>query len=631
MRKSGFVLFLVMLISMMSVIATTGTVKYTNTTKTVCDSAGVCSTAIYTNQAFAVEDGQWKSMDKLRSWEGTTYQCMVNSDGQHDAVCLDFNATTRKISLKQVDKYPEDVPVIVWHPNIAAMVVEEKPINDVPIDILPEKGGLKEGNINDNLAIQAEKASLVATRGLSKVDTDKIDVVSNDVYAFNDKVNEQVLTITAAPDDIIEIGQESTTIFITHSDALADLTIVDSTATTRYGFIEQWDLSAIPLGAEILAATQHSYIMNKYGSPNATLKISRVDNLWIESSTVATIRGLWINNTLTKSMSGNAVNTYFSFDVAAQLQDCYDDTGFTGSCAFRVEQVDFPITYISSIDDNNGLKLARPTSIGYIINDREGSYGSTDYNYLNLTYNISHCVYPAGDAGQYICEYGFIFKCVANDTDNYMMVNETLGYNGSINPICSGTCITNLAVDELDISSQICLGAYACSAPDAALNWYYGNSTVIPGHCEVYKCNASSDWEDYLSCPDSYTCVSTPAATYPEVCVGATTTTTLISTNTNNVITRGLSDLGGSIGLTSNILWLILMLIVGGGALYLTRGAGFNMMMAVLAGAELLMIILGAVMGMISVGVIILIVIAGAGALALFFHKMISGAGSSGG
>jgi hypothetical protein len=110
--------------------------------------------------------------------------------------------------------------------------------------------------------------------------------------------------------------------------------------------------------------------------------------------------------------------------------------------------------------------------------------------------------------------------------------------------------------------------------------------------------------------------------TYP----GATTTTTTpAGTPTNNAITDLINNFGGSFGIPNIVIWLLLMLVVGGGVLYYTGGEAHGFL--ILLFTEVIMIVLGAVMGMISAGIIIILIMVALGIGVLWARKALLGGG----
>jgi hypothetical protein len=67
------------------------------------------------------------------------------------------------------------------------------------------------------------------------------------------------------------------------------------------------------------------------------------------------------------------------------------------------------------------------------------------------------------------------------------------------------------------------------------------------------------------------------------------------------------------------------MIIIGAAVLYFTRGEGHGM--TILIGTELLMVIIGTVLGIISTGIIIILLIIVAGIGVIWARRLITGGG----
>lgn len=69
-------------------------VSYTYSTRESC-SEGVCNLLLHSGTRYGYENNEWKKVEKLRSWKGTTpITPVISFDGTHEVVVIDYNASS---------------------------------------------------------------------------------------------------------------------------------------------------------------------------------------------------------------------------------------------------------------------------------------------------------------------------------------------------------------------------------------------------------------------------------------------------------------------------------------------------------------------------------------------------------
>jgi hypothetical protein len=276
---------------------------------------------------------------------------------------------------------------------------------------------------------------------------------------------------------------------------------------------------------------------------------------------------------------------------------------------------------------NHDIGYCTDTCTDYV--DVGGYECSSDYYPADLSICQNNGMWHAIDqypSVNHACgqQVGYIGACLGNASRVYY--NDTpYNYSALCEDDSSGSCLTTVVDGGWRCTGEGLLAL--CSAggvwqPQPMQNCFYGNE-FYPAYSGL--CNATYG-------ADTNTTNSTLARSQlcshsglPVTTTISTPTTTLPWTATNNVITRGLFDIGGNIGLPMLVIWIILMMIVGGAVIYYTRGEGHGML--ILLFAEVLMIVLGAVMNIITTGIIIILIIASAGIGVLWARKLVIGAG----
>lgn len=123
MKRIKIVFTALVLISFVALVnaqlTKTITRTHTPTTDTVCES-DVCTTTFYSGIRNVYEGGQWKRIEKAKSLKGSGIDCVVDYDGVHEAHCIDFNYTSRKIVFYTEDnrKFNRNIPVKVFRDKV---------------------------------------------------------------------------------------------------------------------------------------------------------------------------------------------------------------------------------------------------------------------------------------------------------------------------------------------------------------------------------------------------------------------------------------------------------------------------------------------------------------------------------
>lgn len=105
---------------------------YTPSTETHCIN-GVCNKIIYSGTRFVNEDNQWKKIEDAKSLKNSSIRCVVDSDGENLAECLDWNYTsiTLDLSQKSVSLTEELIPIKVYESTINEKNMDEKNMDEL--------------------------------------------------------------------------------------------------------------------------------------------------------------------------------------------------------------------------------------------------------------------------------------------------------------------------------------------------------------------------------------------------------------------------------------------------------------------------------------------------------------------
>jgi hypothetical protein len=162
--------------------------NYTYNTNTTCVGK-VCTVAI--GGSFALDGSVWKTINEAKSLKNSSVQCSVQSDGMNLAYCFDWNTTSITVNLssnRTINAVP--VPLKLWHPTYLA-----------------------DDTFNSTV------------------------LKSNVSLSFVSKADVKTQTIPFTLGDILEFGQNSTTITMneTNGGNIGDSYVVSTSATTNYG------------------------------------------------------------------------------------------------------------------------------------------------------------------------------------------------------------------------------------------------------------------------------------------------------------------------------------------------------------------------------------------------------------
>lgn len=241
-----------------------GIVTYDYNSINTC-RGNLCNILIGGSYAFDV-DGKWKSIDEAFSLKDSNVKCNVISDGKNIAECLDWNMTYRTISLKVDDSLKgKDIPIKVYSPNLT---MDSKDLT---------------GDYKKDYVVKSQT-------GLN----------------FKSKDDVKIQTISAGYSDIIEFGENSTTIKLQTADTenLEDVygregdTTDNGALTTlyagalnysgyHYNIYIKFNMSSIPSGQQINEVILALYHYDDYSTTShagETLYVYGSSNqTWVES------------------------------------------------------------------------------------------------------------------------------------------------------------------------------------------------------------------------------------------------------------------------------------------------------------------------------------------------------------
>lgn len=363
----------------------------------------VCS-ATLGKVRFAPYKGKWYELEKAPSLnESSKIKCVVESDGVHLTNCLDFNYTHRLIdvSIKDVSLINKNIPIKVLK------------INQSYLDKQLEEGK------------EIDKERMYST-------------VSETNYNFKDLKEIKQEWIKADFSDIIEIGENSTTIQInSSSNNLADIQYYDNNA--RLASLIKWNISSIPPLVTIDNCNLHLFIIFTPSSPDNDITIWYINNQnWDEVSGANEAKLNAVNTTLSSILA----KSWTYVNITSQFIQSYVNGNKNFTIGF--EDQDYALTSYNGFTDNNYLIIGIDDGTRLIFEDRENTGGTYNYSYLNVTYsedttppsfsnsqtNASSTTYN-GTTVQInltITDNTAVdfYRLTVNDTSNNVWVNQTL-------------------------------------------------------------------------------------------------------------------------------------------------------------------------------------------------------------
>lgn len=365
-------------------------VTYTESTDESC-FGNVCTLVMYSGTRNIYEDGEWKRVENARSLKGSSIKCDVEFDGTHEAVCLDYNFTHKKIMFYTEDSF----------------------------------------SLNKNIPVKNYVGGTLST--------------SRDLR-FSDKESARVLTIPSNIDDVVHFGASSTTVYLndTSNNLLADTHIDEELPDSNFWndglmemqnrtsdtkeFMIKYNIGSLPVGATVTNASVHFHInSNSYDTSGEGFNIS-VNHLynktWKETD--------WTWNTHFNESEWNSTST-----------DTLKIFGGTG------EPINWQSMNVkgSVIQEYNGDQ--NNLSLYFRSHDAFGSPSTTDKlqinsrdhasnrPYLNITYVVAQCDYGSGNWNINVyCEYNNTVINIdgnlsINDGGTLNLTNVTLNFNSS--------------------------------------------------------------------------------------------------------------------------------------------------------------------------------------------------------
>lgn len=255
-----------------------------------------CTRTLYSGMMFGYEDSEWKPVEELRSFVGTTnIKCVVKKDNETDpdVECLDYNYTSIRLKITDGKKYK--------------LKVYDK----------DDKTALKSGNMD-------------------KADGEFVVDSSSD-YAFG---------------DVIHIGDNSTTVQI--NSGPDDAPVNESAPDTNYGSTSKFamqsvgenktyayykfDISSMPVDV-IIDSVDFDWLMEK--SPNVDYEARHVYNQ------------TWTEETITWNNQPCGINITDDTNCNLTATDIYNPGGSGGSLGYNSNLFDLLVPFKIDYDASN--------------------------------------------------------------------------------------------------------------------------------------------------------------------------------------------------------------------------------------------------------------------------------------
>jgi hypothetical protein len=168
-------------------------IEHTPSSETICNN-GKCNLVLYSGIVNVYEDNKWKKVEDAKSLKGSGIDCVVNSDGENIAKCLDWNYTSVTLELSK-----------------------DKNFGNTPIRVLIE---------NETASKEKENKEFIEKK--------------RDNYNFNSKEDKKQVLVKANIGDIIHFGENSTTITLQEANTQ---NLADVYTENYYGFYYTSDAS----------------------------------------------------------------------------------------------------------------------------------------------------------------------------------------------------------------------------------------------------------------------------------------------------------------------------------------------------------------------------------------------------
>jgi len=158
-----------------------------------------------------------------------------------------------------------------------------------------------------------------------------------------------------------------------YNDLVADYNAIDD---NMYLIAQmRWNLTDLPSGRIIDSALLCMHIVDKYGSPDNDVNMSRIANQsWDETTSAAELNAMtpsYVDATHVWNSTTN--DTLSCVDVTKQLRVDYK-AGNT-FCSLRFNDVDFPVGTLTEVSDDTGLEVGEVETTSLVFNDRENTAG----------------------------------------------------------------------------------------------------------------------------------------------------------------------------------------------------------------------------------------------------------------
>lgn len=426
MRGKLFLLAFTLSISVLSYGAQ-ASVTHSPTSLEECVGSS-CTITLFSGTRFGYEDSQWKPIENLKSFIGTTnISCVVDYDGVHKVECLDYNYTTIKIKVDGTN-------------------VPSKDKADIPVKII------------DSL--------------------NQTDVKSQNNIDLSLKSNEEI-TVAVKSDEFIKVGSNSTTIHLDFNDNLADVHILLDSGNITNAILSAFDISSIPsTGITINSATWGMTVVDASYSSPATIYVAGVDILYLNETETG---GLWdglalFNRTQSENdgtsccdFSENVTDIYLTaralgYGNVTLLLDGPDGDGDYNTNATSI------LTTTSTSDHSQILRTGdSSSSFGtYVFRSREYFADPNERPHLNITYTASPVSWGANSTS----------TPTSWDSSTLSLFNVSWTSGGDIDTIEFESNFTGTAANYTMFAFNSSLFSFNRTLPGGSFYWIsYANTT----------------------------------------------------------------------------------------------------------------------------------------------------------
>ena len=229
------------------------------------------------------------------------------------------------------------------------------------------------------------------------------------------------------------------------------------------------------------------------------------------------------------------------------------------------------------------------------------------------------------DSGEEVSARVILYEDDPNEQDTFFTANASSGFTRSFNSPVDFE--VNKTISDGNLQIQI-RGSGNEQIRSLNLPFSVSNSGLIKGDCETILDKGATRVAGVgQSCTETADCQGNLVCSFTGICFDPDDDATLLTDSPENAITRALKNLQEISGLAGTSLWLIFMIALTAGLWF--EGAkmrfGATTVLGAIAVTNLLMIILGSRLGILSSNLIVIITILGILIIAVFLGKFLTG------